>query len=86
MIQSIYKGIEIELEMHQQWDDYWKCDYILITHPERTVTRVKGRIKFPTLARAKEHALEEARFAIDNGDYLGSGTQGEAIEDGLALR
>jgi hypothetical protein len=86
MIQSFYKDIEIELEMHQQWDDYWKCDYLLITRPERTVTRVKGRIKFPTLARAKEYALEEARFAIDKGDYLGSGSQGEAIEDGLALR
>ena len=86
MIQSIYKGIEIELEMHQQWDDYWKCDTLLITHPERTVTRVKGRIKFPTLVRAKEFALEEARAAIDNGDYLGSGMGGEAFEDGLALR
>ena len=29
MIQAIYKGIEIEMEMHQQPHDYWKCDYTL---------------------------------------------------------
>ena len=27
MIQSIYKGIEIEMELHQQAHGYWKCDY-----------------------------------------------------------
>jgi hypothetical protein len=26
MIRSIYKGIEIEMEMHQQAHGYWKCD------------------------------------------------------------
>ena len=30
MIQSIYKGIEIEMELHQQAHGYWKCDYTLI--------------------------------------------------------
>jgi hypothetical protein len=35
MIQAIYKGIEIEMEMHQQAHEYWKCDYTLIKHPER---------------------------------------------------
>jgi hypothetical protein len=34
MIQAIYKGIEIEMEMHQQAHEYWKCDYTLIKHPE----------------------------------------------------
>jgi hypothetical protein len=33
MIQAIYKGIEIEMEMHQQAHDSWKCDYTLIKHP-----------------------------------------------------
>jgi hypothetical protein len=86
VIQSIYKLVEIELEMHQQADDYWKCDYMLITHPEREVTRVKGVVKFPALWMAKEYALEEARAAIDNGAYRGSGVRGTAYEDDLALR
>jgi hypothetical protein len=25
MIQAICKGIEIEMELHQQAHDYWKC-------------------------------------------------------------
>ena len=68
MIQSIYKGIEIELEMHQQTEGYWKCDYMLITRPDRTVTRVKGVIQLPTLKMAKEYALEDAHAVIDNAD------------------
>ena len=49
MIQSINKGIEIEMELHQQAHGYWKCDYTLIKHPranhndspwERRVSRV----------------------------------------------
>jgi len=86
VIQSIYRAIEIELEMHQQADDYWRCDYMLITHPEREVTRVKGVIKFPTLREAKEHALRDARYAIDTGNYVGSCVRAEAYEDDLALR
>jgi hypothetical protein len=77
VIQSIYKSVEIELEMRQQADDYWKCDTMLITHPGREVTRMKGIIKFPTIARAKEFALEEARAAIDEGAYEGSGVARE---------
>ena len=39
MIQSIYKGIEIEMEMHQQLQQgHWRCDYTLIKHPQRTIT------------------------------------------------
>jgi hypothetical protein len=38
MIQAICKGIEIEMELHQQAHDYWKCDYTLIRHPDRTET------------------------------------------------
>jgi hypothetical protein len=35
MIQSIYKGIEVEMELSQQSHGYWKCNYTLIKHPER---------------------------------------------------
>ena len=59
---------------------------VLITHPEREVTRVKGVIKFPTLREAKEHALRDARYAIDTGNYVGSGVRAEAYDDDLALR
>lgn len=38
MIQAIYKGLEIEMEMHQQAQEYWKCDYTLLKHPKRTET------------------------------------------------
>jgi hypothetical protein len=67
MIQAIYKGIEIEMEMHQQAHDYWKCDYTLIKHPGRTETLHHGDKEFPTMELAKEYALQEARDAIDRG-------------------
>jgi hypothetical protein len=86
VIQFIYKEIEIELEMQQQSDGYWKCDYMLITHPERQVTRVKGRIKFPTLKMAKEYTLEDARSAIDEGAYLGSGVREEEYSSSVAAQ
>jgi hypothetical protein len=38
MIQAIYKGVEIEIELHQQAHEHWKCDYTLIKHPDRTET------------------------------------------------
>jgi hypothetical protein len=86
VIQSIYKSVEIELEMRQQADDWWKCDYMLITHPERQVTRVQGRIKFRTIAQAREYALEDARGAIDCGAYRGVGLPSVEHQDELALR
>jgi hypothetical protein len=67
MIQAIYKGIEIEMEMHQQAHEYWKCDYTLIKHPERTQTLHHGDKEFPTMELAREYALQEARDAIDRG-------------------
>ena len=70
MIQSIYKGIEIELEMHQQTEGYWKCDTMLITRPDRRVTLIKGRVQLPTLKMAKEYAIEEARAVIDIAEEL----------------
>ena len=27
MIQAVYNGIEIEMELHQQAHEHWKCDY-----------------------------------------------------------
>jgi hypothetical protein len=71
MIQAIYKGIEIEMEMQQQAHDYWKCDYTLIKHPERTETLHHRDKAFPTMELAREYALRDARNAIDRGT-LGS--------------
>lgn len=65
MIQAIYKGVEIELESHQQPHGLWKCDYTLITHPDRIRTAHPGKAEFPTKDLADEHALQEAREAID---------------------
>ena len=65
MIQAIYKGIEIEMEMHQYPHGYWKCDYSLIKHPERTITINHGTQEFPTMEIAREHAFAEACAAID---------------------
>ena len=70
MIQAIYKGIEIEMEMHQQAHGYWKCDYSLIKHPERTITIHHGTEEFPTLEIAREHALAEASAAIDKATQI----------------
>jgi hypothetical protein len=67
MIQAIYKGIEIEMELHQKAHDNWKCDYTLIKHPRRTETIHHGDKEFPTMDLAKAHALQEARDAIDRG-------------------
>lgn len=69
MIQEFHKGIEIELEIHQSAQGRWKCDYTLITHPERTKTIHHGDGEFPTMDLAKEYALQEAKDAIDrNGE------------------
>jgi hypothetical protein len=65
VIQAIYKGIEIEMEMHQQSHEQWKCDYTLIKHPERTMTIHHGTEAFPTLETARAHALKDAQDAID---------------------
>jgi len=65
MIQAISKGVGIEMELHQQAHDYWKCYYTLIKHPGRTQTIHHGDKQFPTMDLAKEYALQEARDAID---------------------
>ena len=65
MIQATYKGIEIEMEMHQQMHGGWKCDYTLITHPDRTRALHQGDKAFPTMDLARDAALQEARDAID---------------------
>jgi hypothetical protein len=65
MIQAIHKGVEIELEIHQLPQGRWKCDYTLITHPERTKTIHHGDVEFTSEDLAKENALQEARDAID---------------------
>ena len=65
MIQSVYRGVEIELELHQQTQDAWKCDYTLITHPSHARTLHPGDKAFPTMDLAKDAALQEARDAID---------------------
>jgi hypothetical protein len=65
MIQAIHQGVEIELESHQQPQDRWKCDYALITHPNRTRVTYRGVVEFPTKDLADEHAMQEARAAID---------------------
>ena len=67
MMQAIYKGIEIEMELHQLVQGYWKCDYTLIKHPGRTETIHHGDQEFPTMDLARDHALQEAREAIDRG-------------------
>ena len=65
MIQFVHKGVEIELELHQQTHDYWKCDYTLITHPDEKRTFHQGENAFPEMDLAKDDALREARAAID---------------------
>jgi hypothetical protein len=75
MIQAIHKGVEIELESHQQAHGLWKCDYTLITHPDRTRTAHRGAAEFPTKDLADERALQEARDAIDRL------TEGKPVEE-----
>jgi hypothetical protein len=65
VIQATHKGIEIEMEMHQQAHGYWKCDYTLVKRPERSITINHGNKEFPTLELAREFAFQEACAAID---------------------
>jgi hypothetical protein len=67
MMQATHKGVEIELESHQEPRGLWKCDYTLITKPDGTRIRTThpGTTQFPTKDLADEHALQEARDAID---------------------
>jgi hypothetical protein len=64
MIQATYKGIEIEMELHQ-FAHGWKCDYTLIKHPGHTQTIHHGEEEFLTMDLAVESALKQAREAID---------------------
>jgi hypothetical protein len=66
MIQAVYKGREIEMELHQLTHGYWKCDYTVIRHPDRAETLHHGDEEFPTMDLASESALREARRAIDH--------------------
>ncbi|HEX4003721.1 MAG TPA: hypothetical protein VHX36_13810 [Candidatus Acidoferrales bacterium] len=75
MIQSIHKNVEIEMEAHQLPHGLWRCDYTLITHPERTRTFHPGKQEFATMDLAYEKTLEAARDAIDQR------TKGEAETD-----
>ena len=63
-IQATYKGVEIKMEIHQ-FPDGWKCDYTLIKHPAGTQIIHHGDIEYATEDLAKEHALRDARDAID---------------------
>jgi hypothetical protein len=65
MIQAIYKGIEIEMELHQQAHEHWKCDYTLIKHPDRTETIHHGDNEFATFDLARDAALQDAHDAIN---------------------
>jgi hypothetical protein len=67
LIQATHKGAEIELESHQEAHGQWTCDYTLIMNPDGTRTRTTfpGKTEFPTKDLADEHALQEARDAID---------------------
>lgn len=67
MIQAIHKGVEIELEGHQLPHGLWRCDYTLITHPERTRSFYRGEAEFPTKDLADKRAFQDAREAIDRG-------------------
>ncbi len=64
MIQAVYKGIEIEMELHQ-FEHGWKCDYTLIKHPDHTETIHHGDQEFQTMDLAVETALRDAHRAID---------------------
>jgi hypothetical protein len=72
MIQAVYKGIEIEMELHQLPHGLWKCDYTLIKHPGRAQTLHHGDHEFPTMDLARDYALQEARDAIDKTQATGS--------------
>jgi hypothetical protein len=67
MIQAIYKGIEIEMDLHQFTHGCWSCDYTLIKHPEGAVTMKHEAREFPSMELAREDALQQARAAIDRG-------------------
>ncbi len=64
MIESIHKGIEIEVEPHQ-FEHGWKADFTLITHPDRTKTLHRREDEFPTMESAVSAAMHEARITID---------------------
>jgi hypothetical protein len=53
------------MEMHQQAQGHWKCDYTLIKHPERSITIEHVAKDFPTFDLARAHAYEAACAAID---------------------
>jgi hypothetical protein len=55
MIQAVYKGIEIEMEMHQLTHGYWKCDFTLIKHP---VIRNFPPWTWPKNSRCKKRATQ----------------------------
>jgi hypothetical protein len=86
VIQAIYKDVEIEMEMHQQSEGYWKCDTMLITRPDHRVTLIRGQVQFPKLRMAKEYALEEARAMIDGAESSGMNVHEMELTPAFACR
>ena len=69
MIQGSYKGIEIEMELHELEYGGWRCDDTLIKLPQRNQTIHHGDQGFPTMDLAREYALHDARAAIDRAGW-----------------
>ena len=67
MIQFIHKGVEIEIELHQLQQDFWRCDFSIIHHDagKRMPTVYHAKGEFPTMDLAEQSALQEARQIID---------------------
>jgi hypothetical protein len=68
MIQAVHKGVEIEIELHQLQQDFWRCDFSIIKHSggQRTVTLYHAKGEFPSMDLAEQSALQEARQIIDS--------------------
>ena len=64
VIQAIYKGVEIELELHQLPNGNWTGECVIDPNhsPERFVPNKR---EFSSRELAKTSALEEARQRID---------------------
>ena len=65
MIHAVHAGIEIEMEFHRRAQGFWKCDYILIKYPGQAEAIHHGDREFPAMDLAKDYALQEAHYAID---------------------
>jgi hypothetical protein len=82
VIQAIPKGIEIEMELQQEAHEEWRCDYTLITHPERTTTFHRGGLRLAVEGHTDNVGGDEYNQQLS--EQRGGSVRNYLVEQGMS--